>query len=509
MRYFLLSLAFCLLVNAEVSAQSDDRDQWANDPTSAASGAYQAKRSLQSLGSNDMSSWTVPARTQSGAWTQQRVYSKRNFTIQPPQRRVNRSTQQKAAKKAQRDADHSAWLEQRNAQIEAAKEAQRNRDRIRREREAAENAADRQAGYTRHINQTAGYYRSQQARDQYMATEAARRIDEQYTTARIATPPSTNTSKVVTMSHDDLADLLDPPSNPTVVYVELPLQRSGSFSEAGAAPLSITDNRRIDKLQAQKWRWAMQEENLLTINHSCRDSLPAEPILLLSHDEFSVDSTSFFVLPAYGLVMPVGDSLMLLKDRSLSTVAWQDGRSYPFALACGDRLIGRTSDALYEITDQPTAPFLQFDTDAFALFSNDKNSLYALFSYDDLSSIFKINLETKHYQEIARLPEYVWKVEANGEKCFILIDNAIYWLNEEGEPHLFYRSEESINDLVFSPWGVLMATDKEIVRIVSGSKTESFYPYGAYRVWIDGNEIYLLDMEENVLWIENGADYIL
>ena len=104
---FWVILVWLFAVN-EALAQYDDRDGWANDPTSAAAGAYQAKRSLQSLGSNDMSSWTVPARTSSGAWTQQRVSSNHDITIRVPQRRVSRAAQQQAAKRAQRDADHEA-----------------------------------------------------------------------------------------------------------------------------------------------------------------------------------------------------------------------------------------------------------------------------------------------------------------------------------------------------------------------------------------------------------------
>ena len=131
MKRFVLILLGLWLFGGVAYAQYDERERLANDPRSAGAGAYHAKRSLMSLGSNDRSSWTVPAQQRDGSWTQRYVSSNDNITIRVPQRRVSRTAQQKVNRKAQRDAEHSAWLEQRNAQLEAAKEAQREQDRIR------------------------------------------------------------------------------------------------------------------------------------------------------------------------------------------------------------------------------------------------------------------------------------------------------------------------------------------------------------------------------------------
>jgi hypothetical protein len=142
------------------------------------------------------------------------------------------------------------------------------------------------------------------------------------------------------------------------------------------------------------------------------------------------------------------------------------------------------------------------------LFAKDNQSVLALVWYGDISSVIEINVATKSYEELIRIDRTIWKVESNGEKSFILIGDDIYLLSDEGEPHLFYRSETTINDLVFSPWGLLLATDTEVVRIISPTQTETFYPYGAYRVWVDGKEVYLLDSECNLLYMENGAAYL-
>ena len=505
-KLILIILGVCLF-HGVAHAQYDERERLANDPRSAGAGAYQAKRSLLSLGSNNPSSWTAPAQQRDGSWTQRYVSWNDNITIRTPQRRVSRTAQQKVDRKVQRDAEHSAWLAQRQAQIDAAKEAQRERDRIRREREAAENAADRQMGYTRHMAATAGYYRSQQQRDQAMAIEA-QRMDERYTARRIATPPPTNTPKVNTMSDDELADLLDPQPIGRIIFVETPKKIEGSLSEGGSSRLDMTGNYTLDDAVLTKWQWASEEKNILSFSHKRRESLPQEPILLLSSDELEIDSVSLFVLPNYGLVMPVGDSLMVLKDRSLNCVAWQEGREYYQVVPCGDRLIGQSETGIYNLAQRTSEPLVAFDTNDYMLFAKNSQSVLALVWYGDISSVIELNVAKKSYEELVRIDQTIWKVESNGEKTFVLIGDEIYLLSEEGEPHLFYRSETPINDLVFSPWGLLLATDTEVVRIISPTQTETFYPYGAYRVWVDGKEVYLLDSECNLLYMEDGAAYL-
>ena len=507
MKRIVLLLVGVMLFGSVAHAQYDERERLANDPRSAGAGAYHAKRSLMSLGSNNPNAWTVPAQQRDGSWTQRYVSSNDNITIRTPQRRVSRTAQQTVARKAQRDADHAAWLEKRQAQIDAAKEAQRERDRIRRAKEAAENAADRQMGYARHMAATAGYYRSQQQRDQAMAIEA-QRIDERYTARRFATPPPANTPKVNTMSDDELADLLDPQPIGRIIFVETPKKIEGSLSEGGSSRLDVTGNYTLDDAVLTKWQWASEEQNILSFSHKRRESLPQEPILLLSSDELEIDSVSLFVLPNYGLVMPVGDSLMVLKDRSLNCVAWQDGREYYQVVPCGDRLIGQAGAGIYDLAQRTAEPLVAFDTEDFMLFAKDNQSVLALVWYGDISSVIEINVATKSYEELIRIDQAIWKVESNGEKTFILIGDDIYLLSDEGEPHLFYRSETPINDLVFSPWGLLLATDTEVVRIISPTQTETFYPYGAYRVWVDGKEVYLLDSECNLLYMEDGAAYL-
>lgn len=485
-RVVLTLLGICLFCVVG-KAQYDERGRLANDQKSAAAAAYQSKQSLFSLGSNNPADWTAPAQRRDGSWTQRYVYTNDNSTIRIPQRRVNSQAQQKAVKQAQRDSEHREWLEMRNERLRQAKKAQEARKR----QEAAENAADRQAGYMRHLSLTDGYYKKQSDRDHYLATVAARNVDMNHTVDKVTTRPVEAAKPVVsTMSNNELADLLSPEPVGNVVF-----RPSSNY-------VSVTGNTDLDESVQMKWDWASNEKNILSVEHKKLENIGQSPVLLLSHDEFSLDSVTLFILPGYGLVMSAGDSLMVLKDSLLKCVAWQDGRDYYNVVACGNKLIGRTDNAVYDIEDQTGMPLVEFDTEEFMLFANDSRSIYALVWYDNISSVIKIDVEDKSYTEILRLGLPVWKVESNGAKTFILIENSIYILTEDGEPHLFYRSESTINDLVFSAWGLLLATDDEIIRISSLSDTGTFYPYGAYRIWTDGNEVYMLDIECNLLYIE-------
>ena len=468
-------------------AQYDERERLANDQRSAAAAAYQSKQSLLSLGSDNPADWTVPSQRRDGSWTQRYVNTNDNITIRVPQRRVSSQASKNAAKKAQRDLEHREWLEMRNEKLRQAKEAQEARKR----KEAAENAADRQAGYMRHMSLTAGYYKKQSDRDHYLATVAARNVDLHHTVDKVTTQPVEAAKPVVsTMSNDELADFLSPEPVGNLVF------------RASSNYVSVTGNTDLDESMQMKWDWASREKNILSVGHKKMENIGQSPVLLLSHDEFSLDSVTLFVLPGYGLVMPAGDSLMVLKDSSLNCVAWQDGRDYYNVVACGNKLAGRTDNAVYIIGDTTGVPLVEFDTEEFMLFANDSRSIYALVWYSNISSVIKIDVEDKSYTEVLRLGLPVWKVESNGIKTFILIENSIYILTEDGDPHLFYKSGSAINDLVFSPWGLLLATDEEIIRISTLSDTETFYPHGAYRVWTDGNEVYILDMDCNLLYIE-------
>lgn len=60
--------------------------------------------------------------------------------------------------------------------------------------------------------------------------------------------------------------------------------------------------------------------------------------------------------------------------------------------------------------------------------------------------------------------------------------------------------------MILSPWGMLVATDKNILMLNSNGEQTLFYNNGAKQIWVDGNEFYFLSLEGDLLYFENGSD---
>lgn len=380
-------------------------------------------------------------------------------------------------------------------------EKARREEYERKKRIAAENAADRQMGYARHTAMMSGFYSQKYARDQYMMNEGARRLDESVHAMDFADIPE---QKVEVMKGDELSDLL---KGGSLTFVKSqPLKKNEQF-KAGSK-LSVTDNTEMDEDVLEKWDLANMETNIVDIRGKKDKMKTKKTEVLVSKDELCLDSFDLFILPQYGLVMQIGDSMRVLKDYQLRAVSWADGKRHSYIVPCGDKLIGRDDRAIYDIKKANSARLLEFDTSDFSLFAGNDSTIYSVFWYEDISSIFKINAVNRTYNEIARLPAFVWKVESNGTEAFVMIDNTILILDNNETPHMFYKSDDYINDVVLSPWGILIATDKEIMRIKSAKECETFYPITAKHIWCDGNEVYIQSKEGDLLYMKDGADYI-
>lgn len=380
-------------------------------------------------------------------------------------------------------------------------EKARREEYERKKRIAAENAADRQMGYARHTAMMSGFYSQKYARDQYIMHEGARRLDESVHAMDLASVPE---QKVEVMKGNEMADLLKEGS---LTFVKSqPLKKNEQF-KAGSK-LSVTDNTEMDDDVLEKWDLANMETNIVDIRGKKDCVKTKKPEVLVSKDELCLDSFDLFILPQYGLVMQIGDSMRVLKDYELRAVLWADGKRHSYIVPCGDKLIGRDDRAIYDIKKANSAKILEFDTSDFSLFAGNDSTIYCVFWYENISSIFKINAVNRTYNEIARLPEFVWKVESNGTEAFVMIDNTILILDNNETPHMFYKSDDYINDVVLSPWGILIATDKDIIIIKSAKECETFYPITAKHIWCDGNEVYIQSKEGDLLYMKDGADYI-
>lgn len=383
-------------------------------------------------------------------------------------------------------------------------EKARREEYERKKRIAAENAADRQMGYARHTAMMSGFYSQKYARDQYIMHEGARRLDESVHAMDFASVPE---QKVEVMKGNEMADLLK--GGIELRYEKMEVLFKDKQFETGDK-LNVTDNLEMDEDILESWDKANMEDNVIDLNLKDKKSKKnaKQPEVLVSREEICLDSFDLFILPQYGLVMQIGDSMRVLKDYELRAVSWADGKRHSYIVPCGDKLIGRDDRAIYDIKKANSAKILEFDTSDFSLFAGNDSTIYCVFWYENISSIFKVNVVNSTYNEIARLPAYIWKVESNGTEAFVMIDNTILVLNNDETPHMFYKSDDYINDVTLSPWGILIATDKEIIRIKSATECETFYAIAAKHIWCDGNEVYIQSKAGDLLYMKDGADYI-
>lgn len=394
------------------------------------------------------------------------------------------------------NVSHYGELRRQGLENARREEAERKR------RIAAENAADRQMGYARHMAMMSGFYSQKYARDQYLMNEGARRLDESVHAMDFATVPE---QKVEVMKGNEMADLLK--GGIELRYEKMEVLFKDKQFETGDK-LNVTDNLEMDEDILESWDKANMEDNVIDLKDKKSKKKAKQPKVLVSKEELCLDSFDLFILPQYGLVMQIGDSMRVLKDYELRAVSWVDGKRHSYIVPCGDKLIGRNDRAIYDIKKAHSAKILEFDTSDFSLFAGNDSTIYCVFWYENISSIFKINAVNRTYNEIARLPEFVWKVESNGTEAFVMIDNTILVLDNNETPHMFYKSDDYINDVTLSPWGILIATDKEIIRIKSAKECETFYTIAAKHIWCDGNEVYIQSKAGDLLYMEDGTDYI-
>lgn len=492
---FMLFIGNCSLY-AQLGNETSNEEE--KDRIAIGDNAMNAQReSAWSLSSSNFD-WKAPMQV-NGRWEAVSLPS-RNFNISVPgtssrQRSGYTQSQIKAHKRAKRVQEHNAWVERRNAEIEAANEAARIRAEERKRRIEEENKRDRERGLMEYYARTAGFHQANAERDHWMATEGIRRLKEDYHATDLADIPQGQfTPKMEGMSGKELANLLNTneKEESKIEVVSLSILMKDKKLVDDNRQINVTANRYLDEQQMKDWAKAIDEEGLFDISTLGVNSKTKkhEPILLVTHEELELDSLCPFVLPQYGLVALSGDSIIMLKDGELRSIAWIKGCESSYVVVCGDKLIGKNGKRLNIIQSAESEKLLEFDTNQFSIFPKDVKSLYAVCWYNDFSSIIRIEVDKREYSEIARLPLAVLAIAANENMTLALVENDVYLIDSEGKPMKFFKTGEYVNDIVMSEEGLLVATDTHIF-MAKNAKEQSVLIYeGAKRLWCDGKDVY-------------------
>lgn len=396
-------------------------------------------------------------------------------------------------KKGIMPSEVNARLNENWEKTRAAQEAARIQKRI--EADKREMQAKMQ-----HAILTAPYYAKAATRDHWHATEGAHILSGVKSKEFHKLPEKQESSGA------DLAAGIKPkdktPSKIEVVSLSV-LMKDKKLDDSGQ--VKVTENLYFDEQQMQEWAAAVDEEGLFDISSLVMNTQEerVEPILLVSHEELELDSICPFVLPQYGLVALSGDSLILLKDDELRSVAWIEGCESSYVVVCGDKLIGKKGKGLNIIKDACSEKLLEFDTNQYSIFPGDSTSIYAVCWYENISSVIKVDVCKKEYNEIARLPLAVLNIAANENMTLALVENDVFLIEKEGKPLKFFKADDYINDIVMTEKGLLVATDANIILARNAHEQSLFLKEGAKRLWSDGKDIYFQNMNNNLYLIES------
>lgn len=349
-----------------------------------------------------------------------------------------------------------------------------------------------------HAIATAPYYAQAAAHDHWHATEGARILSEIKATNLVQMPQRYESSGA------ELAAGIKPKEkkSSSIEVVSLSVLKKDKKLNGNNGIVNVTENIYFDEQQMNSWTVAIDGVGLIDISSLKIKGKRVKPTLLVSHEEIELDSLCPFVLPQYGLVSLLGDSLIVMKDAELRSIAWINGCESSYAVACGDRLIGKRGNVLNIVKAIGAEKLLEFDTDQFSIFPKDDKSIYAVCWYENISSIIRIDVDKSEYSEIARLPLAVLAIAANENMTLALVENDVYLIDNEGKPQKFFKTDECINDIVMSEEGLLVATDTNIVLAKNACEQRVLLDEGAKRLWCEGKDIYFQSMNNDLYLIE-------
>lgn len=407
-------------------------------------------------------------RTSSGS---ERNYGRKKYTISPSD--VN----------ARINADREWRMEQAWRKREA--------DRLRKKME--DDLSEIEAR-TRHIIATSQFYADAAARDHWHATEGAKMLAEIKASDLVSLPQRQETPGA------ELAAGIKPKGSITVVSGKI-LKSDKSF-DAQNDVVDVVGNGIMDERQVDGWEKSFELSDLISLDTKPVEN-KREPQILVKSNELPLDSLCMFILPQYGLVAVWGDSLMVLKDKNFGTIVWMNNEQYSDVVSCGNKLIGKKDSTLYIIDEKQSEKLLQLNTNVFAIFPYDDNSIYLLSWEGGMSTMLYVNIESRSYTEKIRLPYNIWTVVSNGRELFALVENAVFVIAENGIPVKLFTSELGINDIALTEAGLLIATYEQILYVRSKEDIGVFYEEGVQRLWADGQGVYALDGLNELLYFKN------
>lgn len=379
----------------------------------------------------------------------------------------------------------------------------------RRARREEENRRDRELGRREYFQRMGGFHAYNAARDQWMATEGLRYLQEDVHAMDMASiPEAKQDDRLNLMSGSDMADLLkkkDEGVTVEIVFVDRDKERKNktgiSIGQAaqggGFKVIDLYEDGGYDESSKDLWDYSMSSSDAyITLPTKLRTTPEYKKSLILSKKQLDVEAFFLTSLPGMGCVALFGDSLALLDSENLDVLGWGKGLDVTEVVACGTRTFAKQHEKIIEITLDRTIDVATFDSENFSIYPETDTTLIVNAFALDMAIVMRFNIDRMTYDEILRIPTAIEKICANGKVVLALNGNKI--IDIDPSPVLFYQSNGRVNDIAMGPNGLLVATDSQVTLLKTKNDISIFSKEGAKRLWSDGVDIYVLDKKGNL-----------
>lgn len=412
------------------------------------------------------------------------------------------------AKKTQINKMHKADMARNNARMALWKDELNRRAEEHRRKIDAQNARDREQGRRDYYARMGGFHAYNAARDQWMATEGVRILEEYHATDMASVPerkPVEHSMNI--MDGNELADLLKDKKEENdisiiVEFVETNTQRENkSGLEIGSS------NKYVDfygdggykESDIDDWETAISQKPFVSSDSKRDISMEYDKIILLRKKDMNLEGLSLTTLPNLGCVILLGDSVLMLDSPDMTMLQWGVGaKDFSEVVTCGTRTFAKQGNYVVEIKDKELATLFETETYDFSIYNETDSTFILCANIVNLAIVTRMHVDAMKYDELLRVPMFIDKIVSNGRVFFAQQGNNIIDMSNN-MPTLLYTCKTTLNDFCMCQDGLLVATDKKVMLLKSQGEVFTLSGKGAKHIWCDGTDIYLLDNDLNLI----------
>lgn len=223
---------------------------------------------------------------------------------------------------------------------------------------------------------------------------------------------------------------------------------------------------------------------------------------IVGHDEMNIEPAEIVHLPGLGLALwSDGDTLMFLDAPDLSAICFREPTRCRSLVALRSGIYAADGDSICRLaTDSLPSRFVgRLDNEQFTLHQATDSTFYALTADEEFSCVYEIYPEISQCEPIASFKGPIQKIESNGKKVVMWIDDALMSLADDGIVTPVYSADD-ISDFTVTPLGIMIATAEGLVWLTGPDKGAVIVKEPVKALWWDDADVlYYLTAEGDLI----------